>query len=100
MSDTLDIKDRLDGLALDSNMMADQSFESKSVSSSKPKKRRYRELDRCWDLEDSQSDTLIANFTKTEESSSTKTTKSNKRSIKLEKKLISKVCWEVDLAKT
>ena len=88
-------------MALDSNQMGDSSYESKSISSSKPKKRRYRELDRCWDLEDSQSDTLIANFTKTEESLSTKTTKSNnKRSIKLEKKLISKVCWEVDLAKT
>ena len=43
---------------------------------------------------------MIANHTKTEESLSTKTTKSNKRSIKLEKKLISKVCWEVDLAKS
>jgi hypothetical protein len=73
-------------------------LDTKSVSSNNLKKRRYRELDRCWDVEDSQSDTLIANFTKTEESMSTKSTKSNKRSVKLEKKLISKVCLEVDLA--
>lgn len=73
-------------------------MDTKSVSSNNLKKRRYRELDRCWDVEDSQSDTLIANFTKTEESMSTKSTKSNKRSVKLEKKLISKVCLEVDLA--
>jgi hypothetical protein len=73
-------------------------LDTKSLSSNNLKKRRYRELDRCWDVEDSQSDTLIANFTKTEESMSTKSTKSNKRSVKLEKKLISKVCLEVDLA--
>jgi hypothetical protein len=72
------------------------------------KKRRFRELDRnCWSINDTKSETmLVATATQNVQeevsikSKSTSLNKSNKREIKLEKKLISKLCLEIDLAKS
>jgi hypothetical protein len=61
--------------------------------SSHLKKRRFRELNNCWNLEDGDSETLLAVCD--EEARSTKSS-SNKRRIKLQKKLLNKVCFEVD----
>jgi hypothetical protein len=50
-------------------------------------------LNNCWNLENGDSETLLAVCD--EEARSTKSS-SNKRRIKLQKKLLNKVCFEVD----
>ena len=70
-----------------------------SKNSMNLKKRRFRELEKCWELDaaDSQSDTLIATSDNTDAFSE----RSNKRrTIKLQKKIINRVCLEMDLAKS
>jgi dsDNA-specific endonuclease/ATPase MutS2 len=71
-------------------------------SSSSLKKRRYRELDRCWNLvEDAaDNDTLYAIKQATDDETRSAKSTSNKRSIKLNKKILSKVSLEVDLIKS
>ncbi len=71
-----------------------------SQDASSLKKRRYRELDRCWDfVEGEDADTLRAISNAEGDLRSTRSS-NNKRQLKLQKKVLNKVCLEVDLIKS
>lgn len=102
MSDNLSIRDRLNDLTLNDRQWGVNPEDTSSHrSSQKYKKRRYRELDSCWSINDSKGqDTLRATHNTTPEGQHTSSKSGNKRELKLEKKLISKLCVEVDHAKS
>ena len=84
-----------------SNLVLDYPASDVQSQVSSLKKRRHRELDRCWNLVDKSEDTLLAVCSRGKDDSDSRSVKSsnNKRTIKLQKKMLNKMCLEVDLAK-
>ena len=92
VSDNNSIRNRLNELTLDN--------QDNNTSSGQYKKRRFRELDQCWLINDEVQETLIATHKSTPSDDPKSIKSGNKREVKLEKKLISKMCQEIDNLKS